>query len=114
MKEALHCLRTELTPQHQLQLSLPPSSSHSLSSFHPSSLTPSSSEERLHKLASLVMCTDHDVLLAKAGWPGASSESRRAVLSAVREFVSADVMLPEHRYSFHSFIIYNNNNNCCC
>eukprot|EP00026_Physarum_polycephalum_P004611 Phypoly_transcript_04633.p1 GENE.Phypoly_transcript_04633~~Phypoly_transcript_04633.p1 ORF type:complete len:479 (+),score=53.09 Phypoly_transcript_04633:192-1628(+) len=72
VKEALHTLRHELTPLNQ-------------------------SPEKLHRLASLVMCSDLDDLRKKADWPGCSPVSRRAVLSAVRSYVSADVMLPEHR-----------------
>lgn len=75
VKEALHTLRYELTPLNQ-------------------------SPEKLHRLASLVMCSDLDDLRKKADWPGCSPVSRRAVLSAVRSYVSANVMLPEHRYVY--------------
>lgn len=71
---ALACLRTELTPLHQAPATL-------------------------HRLAALVMCSDPVELRAKAMWPGAVPSSRRALLQAVRAFVSADVMLPEHRLS---------------
>lgn len=72
LTEALKVLRHEITPLKQ-----PP--------------------EKLHRLASLVMCTDVEDLKKKADWDGSSGKSRHTLLKSIREYVSSTVMLPEHR-----------------
>lgn len=84
VKDALQVLRTSLTPLAQ-------------------------SPSELHRLAALVMCSDISELRLKAQWPGAVPRSRRALLQSVRAYVSADVMLPEHRYNtfyFNNYLFY--------
>eukprot|EP01116_Phalansterium_solitarium_P022381 TRINITY_DN7370_c0_g1_i2.p1 TRINITY_DN7370_c0_g1~~TRINITY_DN7370_c0_g1_i2.p1 ORF type:complete len:447 (-),score=136.27 TRINITY_DN7370_c0_g1_i2:125-1465(-) len=77
MKEALDCLRHELTPN-------------------------SRDSSRLHRLSSMIMCTSSEDLRRKAGWPEgdpvkARAKARAHVLSGLRAFVSPTVLLPEHR-----------------
>jgi len=72
VSEALKVLRHEITPLKQ-----PP--------------------EKLHRLASLVMCTDVEDLKKKAEWDGSKGSSRQSLLKAIRGYVSSTVMIPEHR-----------------
>lgn len=53
--------------------------------------------QKLHILSSLLMCNSVDDLKTKAGWDGASGESRQLLLSELSQNISPRVMLPEHR-----------------
>lgn len=89
-RQALSILRTELTPLNQ-------------------------DAQQLHALSSLLMCPSAEDVKTKAGWDGASGQSRHQLLSSLSskcyftvflttacadsftECISPSVMLPEHR-----------------
>lgn len=71
-KEALQCLRKDLSP---LNADLP----------------------RLHFLSSLVMCTSPEQLREKAQWDGANGKSRSDLLQQLQELAPPSVMLPAGR-----------------
>ncbi|KAL9954122.1 hypothetical protein ACROYT_G041620 [Oculina patagonica] len=70
--EALHCLRTELTPLK-------------------------CNRERVHQLSGLVMCTNEEELYRRAEWNGKGSLSRQKLMDRLQSFLPASVMLPPHR-----------------
>ncbi|KAF8460623.1 WD40-repeat-containing domain protein [Kalaharituber pfeilii] len=69
---ALAVLRTELTPLNQ-------------------------NEDKLHSLASLMMCNSPEDLRKNADWDGAHGMSRRQLLSELSKSITPSTMIPEHR-----------------
>ncbi|KAF8446733.1 WD40-repeat-containing domain protein [Terfezia claveryi] len=70
--KALSVLRTELTPLNQ-------------------------NEDKLHSLASLMMCVGPEDLRKNAGWDGAEGLSRQQLLSELSKSITPSTMIPEHR-----------------
>lgn len=70
--EALHCLRTELTPLK-------------------------CNKERVHQLSGLIMCTNEEDLYRRAEWNGKGLLSRQKLMDRLQSFLPASVMLPPHR-----------------
>ncbi|KAE9409438.1 WD40 repeat-like protein [Gymnopus androsaceus JB14] len=70
---ALHVLRTELAP----------------SSPEPA---------QLHALSSLIMCTEPEDVRQRAGWDGASGQSRQQLLLDLHRFIPPSVMIPKRRF----------------
>lgn len=70
--DALHCLRTELTPLK-------------------------CNRERVHQLSGLIMCTNEEELYKRAEWNGKGSLSRQKLMDRLQSFLPASVMLPPHR-----------------
>ncbi|EDO48557.1 predicted protein [Nematostella vectensis] len=70
--DALHCLRTELTPLKY-------------------------NRERLHQLSGLIMCTNHEELHKRACWEGKGFKSRQILMDKLQSFLPASVMLPPQR-----------------
>jgi len=72
-QRALDCLRNELTPNHQ------------------------EDHEKLHKLASHLLCQSPDELKRTADWTGSSSQARQQLLKKVQYFIPPDIMIPPDR-----------------
>lgn len=72
VKEALICIRTEITPMQDDSL-------------------------KLSKLTSLMMCTDIEELRSRAQWDGAAGNSRMVLLQELRKFIPPSLMIPERR-----------------
>jgi WD40 repeat protein len=52
---------------------------------------------QLHKLASLIMCTDAQTLHKRAKWDGAKGNSRRELINDLHKYIPASLMVPENR-----------------
>jgi len=72
IKEALDCLRNELTPLNR-------------------------DPQKLHKLSSYIMCTSAEDLQEKAMWDGLKGKSRSLLLKDLRAFISPEILPPESR-----------------
>ncbi|KAL6068390.1 Transducin family protein / WD-40 repeat family protein [Balamuthia mandrillaris] len=72
VQQALQCLRTRIAPLNCNHL-------------------------RLTKLSTLVMFTDKEELYHRLNWDGVNGSSRHNLLRQLRQFISADVLLPERR-----------------
>mmetsp|Transcript_7295 Transcript_7295/g.11568 ORF Transcript_7295/g.11568 Transcript_7295/m.11568 type:complete len:562 (-) Transcript_7295:159-1844(-) len=70
--DALHCLRHELAPSNI-------------------------DSSRLHRLTSLIMCSDIGELKLRAAWDGASGDSRKHLLRDLQSHISPVLLLPEDR-----------------
>lgn len=70
--QALHVLRNEITPLGQ-------------------------NTERLHLLASLVLCTSIEDVMQQASWDGAEGASREILLSEIQRYIDPTAMIPKHR-----------------
>lgn len=51
----------------------------------------------LHKLPLLCMCTSPEEVRSHAGWPGAGSKSRKAVLEKLQRYIPSNELLQENR-----------------
>lgn len=72
LKEALYCLREEMSPlQHDV--------------------------DRLHMLCGLVMCRSVEDVKVEAEWKGIGPESRDALLASIQRLIPTDVMMPSAR-----------------
>ncbi|KAF9059529.1 WD40 repeat-like protein [Rhodocollybia butyracea] len=71
--DALHVLRTELASS-------------------------SPDPTQLHTLSSLIMCTEPEDIRQRAGWDGASGQSRKQLLLDLHRFIPASVMIPQRRF----------------
>ncbi|KAF8891225.1 WD40 repeat-like protein [Infundibulicybe gibba] len=71
---ALHVLRNELAP-----LDVDP--------------------DHLHTLSSFIMCSEPDDLRRRAGWDGASGNSRQRLLTNLHRFIPSTIMIPQRRFS---------------
>jgi len=53
--------------------------------------------QRVHQLASFIMCPSRDVLVEKADWRGAGEDSRIHLLEELQELLPPSIMVPEKR-----------------
>jgi WD40 repeat protein len=72
IKEALDCLRKNLTPLNKDQ-------------------------KRVHKLSSFMIFRDVEEFKRRADWDGATGRSRHRLLERLRRFISSQTLLPERR-----------------
>jgi len=87
-KQALDCLRNDITP-----LNRDPS--------------------KLHKLSSFIMYSSPEELRLKSNWDGAKGNSRKKLLKDLKEFVSPQILLPDNRLlNLVSQAIQYQKNNC--
>eukprot|EP01113_Clastostelium_recurvatum_P038492 TRINITY_DN5772_c0_g1_i1.p1 TRINITY_DN5772_c0_g1~~TRINITY_DN5772_c0_g1_i1.p1 ORF type:complete len:776 (-),score=189.68 TRINITY_DN5772_c0_g1_i1:1205-3241(-) len=116
LREALQCLRVELTPltsthKNDAMISSPSASSSS-SSGKARVVTPLDEISQggdgddddpddlvsdLHRLASYMMCADAASLKQKAKWDGATGASRKSLLDQIRVYVDPSAMIADNR-----------------
>jgi hypothetical protein len=53
--------------------------------------------QRVHQLASFIMCPSRDVLVEKADWRGAGEDSRIHLLEELEQLLPPSIMVPEKR-----------------
>jgi hypothetical protein len=53
--------------------------------------------QRVHQLASFIMCPSREVLLEKADWRGAGEDSRIHLLEELQQLLPPSIMIPERR-----------------
>jgi hypothetical protein len=53
--------------------------------------------QRVHQLASFIMCPSRDVLVEKADWRGAGEDSRIHLLEELQQLLPPSIMVPEKR-----------------
>lgn len=70
--QALHVLRTEITPLGQ-------------------------NTERLHLLTSLILCSNIDDIKEQASWDGTKGKSRENLLTDIQKFIDPAAMIPKQR-----------------
>ncbi|KAG2213245.1 hypothetical protein INT46_002466 [Mucor plumbeus] len=70
--QALHVLRTEITPLGQ-------------------------NTERLHLLTSLILCSNVDDIKEQASWDGTKGKSREDLLTDIQKFIDPAAMIPKQR-----------------
>jgi hypothetical protein len=70
--QALHVLRTELTPLGQ-------------------------NTDRLHLLTSLVLCSSIEDVMQQAAWDGAKGTSREQLLMELQQYIDPTAMIPKQR-----------------
>ncbi|KAI8914971.1 WD40-repeat-containing domain protein [Powellomyces hirtus] len=56
-----------------------------------------SDTQRVHLLASFMMCADADTLKSRAQWTGAEGASRTTLLNQLQHFIPSAMMIPQHR-----------------
>ncbi|KAJ3812428.1 WD40 repeat-like protein [Lentinula aff. lateritia] len=62
-------------------------------------LAPSCPEPaQLHVLSSLMMCTEPEDVRQRAGWDGASGQSRQQLLLDLHRFIPPSIMIPQRRF----------------
>jgi len=52
---------------------------------------------QLHKLASLIICTDTQILHKRAKWDGAQGNSRKELINDLHKYIPPHLMVPENR-----------------
>jgi hypothetical protein len=70
--QALHVLRTELTPLGQ-------------------------NTDRLHLLTSLVLCSSIEDVMQQASWDGTNGTSREQLLTELQRYIDPSAMIPKQR-----------------
>ncbi|KAL0482563.1 hypothetical protein AKO1_014459 [Acrasis kona] len=61
-------------------------------------LSPNATDpNQLHKLASLLMCSNQNDLYNKAGWDGSSGRSRKDLIDDLHKYIPPALMVPENR-----------------
>ncbi|KAJ7085797.1 WD40 repeat-like protein [Mycena belliarum] len=55
--------------------------------------------DHLHRLSSLMMCSEPEDLRRRAEWDGAAGQSRRILLNDLHRYIPPSIMLPPRRFS---------------